>query len=186
MISVQALASVSRCRLCNRSELHILHTCNQRTYLLTQLKRQGLSQTQLQSVFDAIILARILYASPAWRGCLNAVDRNSLQQLFVKARRWQIVSDNYDVSQLFVNCDIALFKSSLNVNHCLRHLYPDNRRHVHSMTLRPRGHNFTLPKCRLQNTRNSFINMILFACVYNVQFVVFLKVLYVYTVNQSD
>ena len=47
---------------------YILHICNQRTYLLTQLKRQGLPQTQLQCVFDAIILAGILYTSPAWRG----------------------------------------------------------------------------------------------------------------------
>ena len=35
---------------------YVLHICNQRTYLLTQLKRQGLSLPQLQSVFDAIIL----------------------------------------------------------------------------------------------------------------------------------
>ena len=41
---------------------YILHICNQRTYLLTQLKRQGLPEMQLQSVFDAIILARVLYA----------------------------------------------------------------------------------------------------------------------------
>ena len=47
---------------------YILHICNQRTYFLSQLKRQGLPQTQLQSVFDAIILAPVLYASPAWRG----------------------------------------------------------------------------------------------------------------------
>ena len=45
---------------------YILHICNQRTYIywLTQLKRQGLPQMQLQSAFDAII-ARVLYASPA-------------------------------------------------------------------------------------------------------------------------
>ena len=47
---------------------YILHICYQRTYLLTQLKRQELPQTQLQSVFDAIILVLVLYASPAWRG----------------------------------------------------------------------------------------------------------------------
>ena len=35
---------------------YILHICNQRTYLLTQLKRQGLPQTQFQSVSDAIIV----------------------------------------------------------------------------------------------------------------------------------
>ena len=72
---------------------YILNICNQRTYLLTQPKRQGLPQTQLQSVYDAIILARLLYASPAWRGYLSAVNIDSLQQLFIKAKRWQIVTD---------------------------------------------------------------------------------------------
>ena len=62
----------------------ILHICNQQTYLLTQLKRQGLSLTQLQNGFDAIILARVLYASPASRGYLIATYIDSLQQLFVK------------------------------------------------------------------------------------------------------
>ena len=33
---------------------YILHICNQRTYLHTQLKRQGLPHMQLQIVFDAI------------------------------------------------------------------------------------------------------------------------------------
>ena len=47
--------------------------------------------------FDTIILASVLYAAPAWRGYLNAGDIDSLQQLFVNAKRWQIVSDNYDV-----------------------------------------------------------------------------------------
>ena len=88
---------------------YILHICNQQTYLITQLKRQGLPQTQLQSVFDAIILARVLYAS------LQCNNFDSLQQLFIKAKRWQIVTDKYDVSQLFDKGDIALFKSSLNV-----------------------------------------------------------------------
>ena len=97
-----------------RNHVHfILHIFNQGTYLLTQLKMQWLLQTQLQSIFDSIILARVLYASPAWRGYLNATDIDSLQQLFVKAKRWHIVSDNYDVSQLFENCDMVLLKSSL-------------------------------------------------------------------------
>ena len=56
---------------------------------------------QLQSVFDAIILARVLYAS------LQCNNFDSLQQLFIKAKRWQIVTDKYDVSQLFDKCDIA-------------------------------------------------------------------------------
>ena len=118
--------------------------------MLTQLKRQGLLQTQLQSVFDAIILARVLCASPAWRGYLSAAIIDSLQQLFIKAKRWQIVTDKYYVSLLFDKCDLELFQSSLNVNHCLRHLYPDKRHRVHSMTLRPRGHNSKMPPAMYQ------------------------------------
>ena len=53
---------------------YVLHIYTQRTYLLTQLQRKGLPLAQLQSVFDAIILSRVVYAAPAWRGYLNAVD----------------------------------------------------------------------------------------------------------------
>ena len=60
---------------------------NQRSYLFTPLKRQGLPMAQLQSVFDAIVLSCVLYAAPIWRGYLNAREIASLQQLFVKAKR---------------------------------------------------------------------------------------------------
>ena len=129
---------------------YILHICNQRTYFLTEPKRQGLPQTQLESVFNAIILARVLYSSPAWRGYLSAANIDSFHHLFIKAKRWPIVTDKYDVSQLFHKCDM------------MRHLYPDKWHHVHRMTLWPREHNFTLPKCWVQFSRNSFINRILF------------------------
>ena len=51
---------------------------------------------------------------------------------------------------------MTLFKSSLNANHYLRHLYPDKRHHVHSMTLRSRDHNFTLQNvgCNVPETRS--------------------------------
>ena len=51
----------------------------------------GLPMAQLQSVFDAIVLSRILYAATAWRGYLSAGEMARIQQLFVKAKRWNIV-----------------------------------------------------------------------------------------------
>ena len=42
--------------------------CSQRTYLITQIKRQGLPQEQLKYVVNAIIVSRLLYVAPAWRG----------------------------------------------------------------------------------------------------------------------
>ena len=44
---------------------YIIHICNQRSYWLTQLKRQSLPMAQLQSVFNAIALSHVLYAAPA-------------------------------------------------------------------------------------------------------------------------
>ena len=62
---------------------------------------QGMPQAQLQSILDAMILACALYASSAWKSFSNAADIDCLQQLFLKAKRWQIVSGNYDVSHSF-------------------------------------------------------------------------------------
>ena len=105
---------------------YILHICNQRTYLLTQLKRQGLPQTQLLNVVDAIIPACVLYASSAWRAYLNAADINSCNSCLLKQSDGKLSQTMlYDASQLIENCDMTLFKSSLNINHCLRHIYPD-------------------------------------------------------------
>ena len=65
-------------------------------------------------------------------------------ELFVKAKRWNIVLNFYDIDAIFDNCDQTLFRSSLNSNHCLYHMYPGKRDNTHNMTLRPRGHNFRL------------------------------------------
>ena len=56
--------------------------CHQRIYLINQPKRHGLPQEQLQNVFDAIILSRLLYAAPAWQGYL------ALQKLIVCRECW--------------------------------------------------------------------------------------------------
>ena len=51
---------------------NLMLLCIQRTYLITQLKQQRLPQEQLQNIFDAIIVSRLLYAAPAWRGYLSS------------------------------------------------------------------------------------------------------------------
>ena len=82
----------------------------------------------------------------------------SLQQLFAKAKSWNIVASNYDIDVLWDNCDRILFRTSLYITHCLHHLLPDKRDHTHAMTLRPRGHNYSLPRFKFLIARNSFIN----------------------------
>jgi len=45
---------------------HVHQTvCNQRLYMLCQLKRQGLRLNCLNLVFDLLIMSRLMYASPS-------------------------------------------------------------------------------------------------------------------------
>ena len=83
------------------------------------------------------MLSHVLYAAPVWKGYLSAEEMDSLQQLFAKAKRRNIVASNYDIDVLLDNCDRTLFRSSLYITHCLHHLLPDERDHTHVMTLRP-------------------------------------------------
>ena len=111
---------------------------------------------QLQSVFDAIVLSRLLYAAPAWRGYISAGHR--LQQLFAKVKRWNIVANNYDIDVLLDNCDRTLIRSSLYITHCLHQSLSDKRDQTLHMTLRSRDHNFSLYRFKYLNAKNSFIN----------------------------
>ena len=132
---------------------YILKICNQRLYLLNLLKKQGLPQLQLQTVFHAILISRLLYAAPAWRGFARAADIDCIQCKLVKAKRWQLVSRDYKLMDMLDDCDIALYKAACNTNHCLNHLF------------KPRDHNYSLPKLKFQTSMNSFINRSVCFCI---------------------
>ena len=128
-------------------KLHVnclVQICNQCTYLITQLKRQGLPQEQLQCVFDAIIVTRLLYAAPAWRGYLSSAGIDCIQSIQDKAKRWSIICNDVNIIDLFDKSDKLLFKSALCFNHCLHHLLLDKRHHT--ISLRPHGCDFLLPR----------------------------------------
>ena len=74
---------------------YITHICNQRLYLLNLLKKQSLPRAELQSVFVAIVLSRLLYASPAWNEYAIASKMESLKKVIIKVKRWKIVDKDY-------------------------------------------------------------------------------------------
>ena len=45
---------------------HLLSACNQRLYLLSQLRKQGLYDKCIGIVYDAIVLTKVLYALSGW------------------------------------------------------------------------------------------------------------------------
>jgi len=46
----------------------ILKHCSQRSFLMKKLRSKGLSNKQLNAMFDTIIFSRLRYALPAWGG----------------------------------------------------------------------------------------------------------------------
>ena len=63
----------------------VVATCNQRFYLLAQLKKQGLGISAVDSVFKPIVLNKILYALPVYFGYLTEGQRQMLQRVLHRA-----------------------------------------------------------------------------------------------------
>jgi len=95
--------------------------CNQRLYLLCQLKRQNLPLECIDRIFDAIVLSKLMYASPSWSGYTNAEQFNVIRKLFAKAYRWGLTKDLYNADELFEMSDQQLFKFMCRLNHCFHH-----------------------------------------------------------------
>ncbi len=133
----------------------ILKTCSQRLYLLNQLRRQGLSVDGLNVVFNAIIVSKLLYCSPVWRGYMNSNHLSAIQKLFKKAHSWGLCAKLYNIDQLFQNNDELLFRKMMSKHHCLHHILPPERTVAYN--LRQRGHCHELISYRTEFARKCFI-----------------------------
>ena len=112
-----------------------LHICHQRLYLLSQLKKQELTFAKLQTVFDAIVLSRVLYGAPGWSCYAQSIDIDCIQKMLMKAKRWQIISKEYNIVDLFKDCDKSLFKAVLHTKYSLNHLFHVKQQNFHCMTI---------------------------------------------------
>jgi len=73
--------------------------CNQRHYLLAQLKRQNQDILALDSVFKAIVVNKILYALPVYFGYLTQGQKLVLQRVFKRAYRSGLTLCECDVEE---------------------------------------------------------------------------------------
>lgn len=140
----------------------VVNCCNQRMYLLSQLKKLGLDTERCDIVFNAIVISKLQYALPAFYGYLSEPCKSKLSAIFRKANRWQLTPHHYSLEELANALIDKLFKKSLNPDHCLHHLYEPELRNNCTVTLRQRGHNFLLPRLRFQCNKKGFI----ISCLY--------------------
>jgi len=64
---------------------HLLTVCNQGLYLLSQLRKQGLSDKCIAVVYDAIVLSKVLYALSGWGGYISQALKDRIDASFRKA-----------------------------------------------------------------------------------------------------
>jgi hypothetical protein len=122
----------------------VLAACSQRLYSICQLKKQGLPVFGMETVFNALVLRKILYALPMFYNYLTEHNKNQIRALFKKAKRWKIVYTEYDLESLAEKSMFSLFKQSTSELYTLNHLYTCNR-NKHFSTLWKRGHNYITP-----------------------------------------
>ena len=133
--------------------------CAQIFYGLKMLKHFGLSSKNKDIVFRALVISKITYASPAWRGYLSSADLSKMNSLIHKGCKWGLLSETIDLEKILDNADRKLFGSMLsNKQHVLTPFLPPVRQLSYS--LRPRLHQFTLPPKNSYNARNFIMRML--------------------------
>jgi hypothetical protein len=141
----------------------LLAACVQTLFALRTLRHHGLPDDAIKAVFlQAVAVAKLSYATPAWWGFSSAADRGRIEAFLRRS-----VSFNYrtfsapSFNSLCVSADHKLFNSILhNSQHILFPLLPPVRDNHYS--LRIRSHNRQLPSRSSALTDNNFLMRMLY------------------------
>ena len=135
----------------------VVSRCAQTFYALRVLRADGLSGSALWDVSNAILISRILYASPVWWGFIDVSDKQRLQSIVNKAQKNGFLSPSQaSLADMCQIADAALFSDILgNRNHVLHGLLPPVQSTGYQ--LRPRAHDRVRPQDANPLLRQNFI-----------------------------
>lgn len=147
---------------------HLVTSNAQVWYALKTLRAHGLSDKAIQAVYRSVILARLLYASPAWWGFASAQDRQKVYGFLRRSARVGFCSPELpSFDDLCLEADQNLFNKILsNQDHVLHRLLPPVSDTSHNYSLRRRVHDRALPDRLSSLTDCNFITRMLFYQVY--------------------
>ena len=136
-------------------------SCAQTLFALKTLRAHGMQNGGLQTVFKSVALAKLQYASAAWRSFASAQDIARCESFMKKSVR----AGFYDkTAPSFVNLcttsDNSFFKTVIhNSNHVLYNSLPNKIEEHHNLRNRP--HIFVLPRRTSSlNDRNFIMRML--------------------------
>jgi hypothetical protein len=139
---------------------NVLKICSQRIYLLKLLRDQGMPQVHLNTVFRAIVIAKIIYAISVWHGFLSSALVGKINGFLKRSYKYGFCDQLLHVNDLAENADLSLFTKMLKDNHCLHVLLPPIK--TATQHLRPKGHGYELPRCGYGVHKRSFLPRCLF------------------------
>jgi gmma-aminobutyric acid receptor subunit gamma/cGMP-dependent protein kinase 2 len=135
----------------------VLTTIHQRFYLLNNLKHMKLDITGLDIVFSSLIVSKINYAIQLYSGTILQSDKDKINAMFRKGKRWGITSNIFNFDELAVLADTGLLHSMLSGHHCLNHLIPEIK-NSSTYNLRPKPTTYNLTITKHLGLENSFIH----------------------------
>ena len=135
----------------------IICRCAQSLYTIKVLRCHGMNKEELRLVFKTVVLAKILYATPAWWGFTSAADRQRIEAFVRRCVRLGLYqASDPTLTQLIADNDDNLFRNMLYNEHLpgvTKHQYHlRQRRHNHCLTVKTDDRNFV--------TRQLFIDTI--------------------------
>jgi len=133
---------------------NVISSCAQTLHALRLLRAHGLCDAALQTVYRAVVVARLLYAASAWWGFTTAADRQRIEGFLRRGvRAGYRRADEPTAAQMVEDIDDQLFHRVQYVyGHLLQPLLPNRRTNSHA--LRDRRHDFLL-SCRLNSLTDS-------------------------------
>jgi len=135
----------------------------QTLYALRVLRMFGLNDAALQDVYRSVVIARLLYAASAWHGFKKASDRQRVNLLINRAKRY-----GYCLPDLPCNTtDDQLFNKTVsNPYHVLHNLLPPPSTALQHYNLRHCCHTLTLPAHDTHLSDCNFLTRVLFKHCY--------------------
>ena len=122
---------------------NIITKCYQTFHALKIIRAHGLAGLKLYDITESLILSRIKYAAPSWRGFANREHIKQLQSSLNKIIRLNYLPPNYSkIKAIFASFDKRLFsRVTNNPHHILHQILPPVK--STSRDMRRRTHNYT-------------------------------------------
>ena len=125
-------------------------------YLIKQIRSMSLNMVSMNQIYNALVLSQIQYPLPAYYGFLLQADKDRIDALMRKAKRWALTSLTIGIDVLAQSADSTLFLKAVQAGRCLHPLVP-NKSDNRSYNLRSNHVLYNLPLIKHSGLEKSFI-----------------------------